>query len=184
MSLRYELRVSIQFPKIIWVSGPCPCCPYSHVWIFREGLKTNLRVDKLVISVNGYTDVQCIQSPRAHHPSHKILRLIRARHEIMNKRLKQFRVLEQRFRHGKSLHHYCFFAVLQITQLILDDEPLLHIQIKLSDFLQYIQLTVDKLPDIHHLWCIPWSKNSIIICGRSKFSSRLIFSSSDWSSST
>ena len=88
--LRYKVGVSIQFPKIVWASGPWPCGSYSDVRVFCEGLKKNLRLDEFVIADNGYTDERCI-------PYHFIT---------------------------------IFFAVLHISQLILDDEPLFHIQIE------------------------------------------------------
>ena len=130
LSPRNELGVSIQLPKIAWASGPWPCGSHSDVRIFRKGLKKNLRVDEFVIADNCYTDKRCTQTPESHHPSHKILGLIRARHEILKKGLKQFRILKLRFGHGISLHDYCFFAVLHNTELILDDEPPFHIQIE------------------------------------------------------
>ena len=128
--LRYETGLAIELPKIVWANGPWPCGSYSDVRIFREGLKNYLRADEFVIADNGCTDERCIQTPGEGHSSHVILSLIRARDEILNKRLQQFGVLKQRFRHDLSLHRYCFFAVLQITQLIRHDEPLFQIQIE------------------------------------------------------
>ena len=46
---------------------------------------------------------------------------IRARHEALNKRLKQFAVLGSRFRHNLELHSQCFFAVLNLVQLCIEE---------------------------------------------------------------
>ena len=102
---------------------------FSDVRIVGNGLKNLLLDDEFVIADNGYTYEQCIQPPGNLHPHHKVLAKIRARHEILNKRLKQFRVLKLNFRHDLSLHRYCFFAVLNIRQLNIEEEPLHHINI-------------------------------------------------------
>ena len=83
-----------------------------------------MRDDEFVIADNGYGDERCIQPPGNRDPHHNLLAAIRARHEILNKRLKQFGVLNLKFRHDLSLHRHCFFAVLNITQLLLEEETL------------------------------------------------------------
>jgi hypothetical protein len=45
----------------------------------------------------------------------------RARHEIFDRRLKQFNCLQQKFRHPHHLHGYVFSAITVITQLSFDD---------------------------------------------------------------
>jgi hypothetical protein len=47
---------------------------------------------------------------------------VRARHEIINRRLKQFGALKNTFRHSLDKHGLVFGAVALITQLILRDE--------------------------------------------------------------
>ena len=46
-------------------------------------------------------------------------RRIMSRHETVNRRLKQFGVLSQRFRHDRHLHPPCFHAVANLTQLMI-----------------------------------------------------------------
>lgn len=43
--------------------------------------------------------------------------LARARHETLNRRLKQFRVLSERYRNERPTHAYVFHAVCNIVQL-------------------------------------------------------------------
>ena len=47
-----------------------------------------------------------------------------ARHEIVNKRLKQFRVLNYIFRHTEEFHRECFMACAVLTQLSMQEEPI------------------------------------------------------------
>ena len=44
---------------------------------------------------------------------------IMARHETVNRRMKQFGVLSQKFRHDRGLHPQCFHAVANLTQLMI-----------------------------------------------------------------
>ena len=107
--VRYKIGISIETPKIVWSNGPRPCGAYSDLKIFRDGLKHLLKVDGFVLADSGYTDERCIQPPGSNQKSHRLLSLIRARHEYLNKRIKQFGLLNHKFRHDLSLHHYCFF---------------------------------------------------------------------------
>ena len=47
----------------------------------------------------------------------KAMSRARSRHETVNKRLKQFGCLKQRFRHERDKHQLCFAAVAVCTQL-------------------------------------------------------------------
>lgn len=122
--VRYALAVSLEIPSIVLANGPWPCGAYSDVRIFQDGLKNMLRADEFVIADSGYTDERCIRPPVNNHPNHRLMSIVRARHEILNKRLQQFFVLKNRFRQNLSLNRDCFFAVLNITQVMLQDEPL------------------------------------------------------------
>ena len=119
--VRYEIAISIEIPKIVWSNAPWLCGTYSDLRIFRDGLKHLLEVDEFVIADSEYTDKCCIQPPGNELKNHCLLSVIRARHENLNTRIKQFGVFKHKFRHELSLHHYCFFGVLNIPQLMLED---------------------------------------------------------------
>jgi hypothetical protein len=51
------------------------------------------------------------------NPDQKMKRLARARHETVNKRIKQFEVLNTKFRHQLENHWKCFHAIVNMTQL-------------------------------------------------------------------
>lgn len=48
--------------------------------------------------------------------------LVRARHETINGRFKQFSILKQVFRHDKTFHSPVFRAIVNVTQLTMDNE--------------------------------------------------------------
>jgi hypothetical protein len=71
----------------------------------------------------GYNDSSQFILPNETNPhGHKI---IMSRHETVNKRIRQFKVLYHTFRHSLEKHPTCFDAVVNITQLIIEfEEPL------------------------------------------------------------
>lgn len=126
-ALRYEVALSVHRAKIVWAFGPF-AAGTPDVTIFREKLKRKLEIaDEFAISDNGYADERCIQPPGQAHPNHSSFARVRARHENMNRRLKQFGVLSQRFRHDISKHKFCFIAVANLTNLTLAEDPLFSI---------------------------------------------------------
>ncbi len=106
--VRYEIAISIETVEIVWAYGPWPCNVNRDLRIFRNGLKKVLNEDEFVVAHSSYSDERCVQPPGLNHPMHRLLAVIHARHENLNKRLKQFAVLKNKFRHEVSLHSYCF----------------------------------------------------------------------------
>lgn len=124
--LRYEIAVCIFTSNVAWASGPFPCGRNTDNMIFSTGLKHLIQADEVVVADKGYTDEKCISSIPVDgiNPSD-----IRARHETLNRRLKQFRVLGDRFRHDRNMHHLCFYAVLNVVQLLISTtDPLFNLQ--------------------------------------------------------
>jgi hypothetical protein len=48
--------------------------------------------------------------------------VVRARHEVINRRLKQWGVLGRVYRHNLNLHQMLFYAVANVTQIIVEEE--------------------------------------------------------------
>ncbi len=93
----------------------------------RNGLKKCLGSDKFVIADRGYSDSRCIQLPDEHPPKHRVYETIRARHEVVNKGLKQFGVPSMKFHHELLFNGTCFLAAANVTDLILTENPMLTI---------------------------------------------------------
>ena len=49
---------------------------------------------------------------------------VRLRHETCNKRIKQYNILAVRYRHDVMRHQIYFGAIVALTNLALEDEPL------------------------------------------------------------
>ena len=122
--LSYELGLFIHSSYVIWANGPWPAS-VPDLNIFRSALKKELNiVDEFAVADDGYPDLRCIQAPVDGHYLHDTLSKLHAMHGNFNGRLKIFRVLSVPFRHCRSRHATYFYAVLNITKVMVDLEPL------------------------------------------------------------
>ncbi len=114
-AVRYESAASIREAGIVSVRRPLPSVSYSDLAIFRYGIRKGLQNDEFVVTDRRYPDTHCIQPPGEHHPHHRVYLKIRSRHEVLNKCVKQFGVMTDRFRHSVSYHCTCFHALLRYS---------------------------------------------------------------------
>ena len=124
--LRYEVGVSLM-GDIVWVSGPFACGSNTDLTIFRSGMKKALLPGERVIADRGYNDDHCAIPSRLTPQGRAIAAELRARHETCNGRFKTWRILSERFRHHRSKHSFCFHAIANITQLLIEVDPLFHV---------------------------------------------------------
>jgi hypothetical protein len=120
--LRYEVAICIQTGAIVWINGPFPCGKWPDIRIFRNDLKKELDNGEKAEADNGYQgEPRHIKLPTGERAQS----IVRARHETVNGRFKNFGCLSGIFRHGVAKHSSAFRAVAAITQLALDNgEPL------------------------------------------------------------
>ena len=125
--LRYEVASSILGGDICWVNGPFPCGSWPDWKIFNEGgLRSFWERDERVEADDGYRggdpEVTKTRSSIFVPPEAADMRnRVRARHEVLNGKLKSWKVLSERYRSTRSTrglgsHQDCFFAVAVITQ--------------------------------------------------------------------
>ncbi len=101
------------------VTGLTPISRKKHLWIFLENNERSV-ADKR------YKDKKKFLLPTERNS--KRHKFIMSRHETVNKRLKDFRVLSETYRHTLSSHKYCFHAIVRLTQLSIQyEEPLFSI---------------------------------------------------------
>lgn len=67
----------------------------------------------------GYPDHRYFILPN--HKNHYQHKRIMSRHETVNKRMKQFNILKQSFRHNLEKQPMVFYAVINLVQLMLDN---------------------------------------------------------------
>ena len=136
--LRYEVGVHMKLSKIVWINGGVPCGANSDLGIANSALVPILqRANEKAIADGTYRNDVFLtklkrESPTGHvRQFNKLISQVLARHETLNRRLKNFSVLSSTFRHGDTLqrrielHNQCFIAVANLTQLNMCTEPIM-----------------------------------------------------------
>lgn len=118
--LRYEVGVCIQTAWIVWVAGPYPCGKYPDLSIFRRNLEKRLLVGEKVLADGGYQDAHggTTETPNGLRNFDQYMKQVaRARHETINRRFKQFAVLNTTYRGDLTFHKYIMMAISNIVQI-------------------------------------------------------------------
>ena len=94
---QYEVGTSLKTGEICWFNGPFPCGLMSNLRIFQLKLKVLLLPGEKVVADKGYKGDPKVCTPYdAIDKDHEIaMSLGRARHEIVNRLIKQFGVLQR-----------------------------------------------------------------------------------------
>jgi hypothetical protein len=111
------------------VHGGVPCGSWPDLVLARDLYTSMVEDGEMTVADEGYNDVNFFIFPANNPDSAALQKRIMARHETINRRLKLFKVLKEPFRHELTLHPKCFYAVANITQLMLvNGEPLFHVE--------------------------------------------------------
>lgn len=121
--LRYEIALNIKTGDIVWANGGYPCGEYPDLKLAREAYVWLVAEGELTMADKGYRDNRFFLLPTEQNK--KKHKRIMARHETVNKRLKQFKILHETYRHHLSKHPIVFHAVANLTQIMIQNgEPL------------------------------------------------------------
>jgi len=132
----YEIAILIWHNQVVWAEGPFQ--PAKHDKTQHEepdGLQSKIPFGKLVVADRGYRGENVEgdeeNEDEEENGQHRTLsirnhcdsdepkefkRRVRARHENFNDRLKTFKILSDRFRHGTDRHQGVFDAVCVLCQ--------------------------------------------------------------------
>jgi DDE superfamily endonuclease len=122
-ALDYELGISVFDNALVWMNGPFKGSRHDITVFRRAGLKQQIPEGHRIIGDTGYLgESLVISTPNAHDPAalRKFKSRARARHESFNGRLKNFKCLDERFRHGVEQHKVVFEAICVICQYQLE----------------------------------------------------------------
>ncbi|KAJ3293818.1 hypothetical protein HDU76_007006 [Blyttiomyces sp. JEL0837] len=119
---RYQVATANAVPKIVWWSGGVPCGAWPDLRMVRETLVPLLEPGERVAADKGYRgEPKVVTHLEGRTPEitkhNQMLKLMGARHETVNKQLKDFGVLAQTYRGDKAFHPIIFGAVAQITNV-------------------------------------------------------------------
>lgn len=124
--LRYEIGLNIRTAHMVWAFGGYPCGAYPDLTLAREAYIHSVRPGERTMADNGYKDKLFFILPNEENRT--LHKLIMSRHETVNKRLRQFKILKHDFRHELEKHPLVFHAVANLTQLTLKNgQPLFSI---------------------------------------------------------
>ena len=121
--LRYEVAVSIIQGDIVWVNGPFACGLYNDWTIFNQfGLKDALDLNERVEADDGYRggDPEYCKTPSGvfHDCERRAARRrVMGRQETVNRKFKEWQILNNVFRHDIKKHSMVFRAIIVITQV-------------------------------------------------------------------
>jgi len=120
--VRYEVGVCILSGEIVWVNGPHPCGSWSDLRIARDRVLYELEDGEMIVADGGYNDRRMFffTPTGLNNPEQRAQSKARALHKCINRRFKQWEVLQQRFRHDVHLHGICFHAIANLIHMEMD----------------------------------------------------------------
>lgn len=122
-AVKYEVAISIYSGDIVWIYGPHRGGKHD-VTIFLEALQLMLEENEMVETDAGYTGHKELIRNRNDYLSEaeKMEKSdLRARHETVNRRFKEWGILKQQFRNNSKKHQFVFFAIAVLTQMRIDN---------------------------------------------------------------
>ena len=124
--LRYEVGISILSGDICWINGPYEAGRWNDISIFRDSLMSHLDDSERVEADDGYIGehpkhIKCPKGFANKAENEFMQQRVRNRQETVNKRLKQFGILKQVYRHSIPNHGDVFRACAVLTQLAIND---------------------------------------------------------------
>lgn len=117
--LRYEVALNIRTGYMVWLYGGYPCGLYPDLKLAREAFVPSLTTGERAMADKGYKDATHFILPIPQNTTRH--GLIMSRHETINRRLKQFQILSQVYRHSLKKHPMLVSAVANVTQLMLQN---------------------------------------------------------------
>ena len=115
------MGICIQTSEIVWTNGPYPCGSWPDLRIARNEIIFLLDENEKILADGGYADGgQFFETPTGYNnEDQRMKQRARARHETINGRLKNWKILREPFRHGVEKHCNVFLAVINITHMLM-----------------------------------------------------------------
>ena len=128
--LTYEIGICIKTGKIVWVYGGVACGINPDLVLARREYTQAVRLGELTVADKGYRDDNYFITPLSDPATCVQQKLIMARHETVNARMKGFRILSTAYRHSLIDHPKCFMAIANIVHLMtINGYPLFEIEV-------------------------------------------------------
>ena len=124
-ALRYQVAVCIQTGWIVFVDGPYPAGMWPDLSISRDGLNQALEKGEMFVADGGYRDSHgWSRTPTGHNTREDYMYAVaRARHETVNRLIKNFSAMRNQWRHHRRKHGIAFLAAANVVQARIQLEP-------------------------------------------------------------
>ena len=122
--MRYDVGVGINCGKICWHSGGFRCGEMNDLQIARIGICEHIPRGERIIADKGYKGERCVfetYPDEGDHPYERSMRVLLARHETVNKRIKDFTGMRALWRHGWRKHNMTFAAVVNVVEIQIEN---------------------------------------------------------------
>lgn len=131
--VKYEVGICIITGHMVWVHGPTRAGE-NDISVARQAFVSFLNDGEMAVADRGYRgEPNHLKTPDFFHfrsaDEYGEAAVARARHETVNKRLKNKKVLVMPFRHPLQFHSACFRAVCVVEQLNIENgHPVFDVQ--------------------------------------------------------
>jgi hypothetical protein len=145
-TLRYEVAICILCGDLVIVNGPCDPGIWNDISIFRNSPLLRLDVGERVEVDDGDRGPEFVKCPASigRHDENILAMqsLVRHRHEIVNKRFMQVKILKELCRGDIPKHGLSFRVCAIVTQLAIQSgEPLFSVDYEDRD----LRITISKM---------------------------------------
>lgn len=117
-ALTYEIAIAIRHNQVVLINGPYPAAMHDmSMFNSANGVGPRLLPGQQAVADRAYSGPQVVIRNEHDLPHVKAFKKrVRARHETFNGRIKNFNILEARFRNGVGKHKAVFEACCVIVQ--------------------------------------------------------------------
>jgi len=117
-ALTYEIGIAIYQNQVVLINGPHPAAMHDMTMFNSpDGVGTQLLPGEQAVADRLYNGPQvAVRNEFNTAEVRGFKRHVRARHETFNGRIKSFKILDTKFRHGVEKHQACFEACCVIVQ--------------------------------------------------------------------
>ena len=117
-AVRYEVTVSTYTGYIVWINGPFAAGEWPDARIIKDSFIGHMCQDELFIADSGYAGIDfCVTQGPWGHVVNKQIANIRARHETINRKFKEYKAIGDRSRHSPQQHGLLIRTVANLVQL-------------------------------------------------------------------
>ena len=122
-AIRYEIGISLRTSDIVWAFGGVKPGDFPDLELARSCVVDMIDDGELIVADNGYNDSWVFLNDRkgSYEPQDTAIRQYLARHESVNKRIRDFKILSDKYKGKLSFHPRIFHACVNLVQIQIEN---------------------------------------------------------------